>query len=205
MVTRREREKAQHRQLILEAAEVVFAEKDFHSATVHEIAERAEFSVGYLYNLFQSKEEVFAELVDMRAGQYVAEVENRLAGQQDVREKVRTVIRAKLDFFQRNRRFFRIFSRLAAAGRMEGPALLPQKVSKRYRAFLQRLAQVFEEGMQSGVFARVDPLRLVLCMEGMTNAAIAYWVHGGGEEPEPIAPDIVERVIFHGILAKGAE
>ncbi len=58
-LTRREREKAQHRRLMLEAAEVVFAQKGFHSATVHEVAERAEFSVGYMYNLFESKKDLF--------------------------------------------------------------------------------------------------------------------------------------------------
>ena len=140
-LSRKEREKAEHRRAILEAAEVVFAQKGFHSATVHEIAERAEFSVGYLYNMFQSKTDIFTELVDMRAAEYIADVEKRLRRQEDPLAKVRTAISAKLDFFGRHEQFFLIFAHLATEERVEGPVSMPEKCRLRYEGHMARLAR----------------------------------------------------------------
>ncbi len=57
-LSRREREKAAHRQEILDAAVKVFAEKGFHSATLEEIAQKAEFSKAALYLYFTNKEDL---------------------------------------------------------------------------------------------------------------------------------------------------
>ncbi len=202
-LTRREREKAQHRKLMLEAAEVVFAQKGFHSATVHEVAELAEFSVGYMYNLFESKKDLFFELVDMRAAQYIAGVEERLARQEDPVEKVRTAIAAKLDFFTAHKQFFVIFSHMAAEDRAEGPVGLSEKCRLRYRDYMAHLADIFAEGVRQGVFIDVDPAAVVACMEGMTNAVIGQWVHSGGEEIEVATPEVIQRILLEGILAGG--
>ncbi|PLX32658.1 MAG: hypothetical protein C0600_01845 [Ignavibacteria bacterium] len=61
-LTRKERERQHKRQDIVEAARHVFAMRGFATATLDEIAERAEFGKATLYNYFQSKEELF-ELV----------------------------------------------------------------------------------------------------------------------------------------------
>jgi AcrR family transcriptional regulator len=202
MVTRKEREKSEHRRLILEAAEAVFAQKDFYDATVQEIAERSEFSVGYIYSLFESKEQVFSELVEMRAAEYMAELEARLSQESDVFAKLRAAIRAKLEFFQRRQQFFLIFARLGAGDRVHGPVFLPESCQRMYQELLQRLAGILEDGMQRGLFIRTDPLRLTLCMEGMTSAVIAHWVYGGGKEPDPGAAELIERVLLEGIMAR---
>ena len=60
---RRERERLARRAAMLDAALVVFAEKGFVGATLDEIAERAEFGKGTLYNYFpDGKDELFMTL-----------------------------------------------------------------------------------------------------------------------------------------------
>ncbi|OPZ59497.1 MAG: transcriptional regulator BetI [Deltaproteobacteria bacterium ADurb.Bin510] len=61
-LSRREREREQRRQAILDAAEQVFAAHGYQNANMAVIAEQAEFSVGSLYHLFASKEGLFAEV-----------------------------------------------------------------------------------------------------------------------------------------------
>ncbi len=51
-VTRRERERQARKQIMLDAARVVIAEKGFKRATLDEIAQRAEFGKGTIYNYF---------------------------------------------------------------------------------------------------------------------------------------------------------
>jgi AcrR family transcriptional regulator len=55
---RKEREKAQRRESIIDAAEKVFFKKGIENATMDEVAENAELSKGTLYLYFKSKEEL---------------------------------------------------------------------------------------------------------------------------------------------------
>ncbi|MBT8401586.1 MAG: TetR/AcrR family transcriptional regulator [Rhodothermia bacterium] len=63
--SRREREKEARRRAMLEAAQAVFAERGYANATLDEIAARAEFGKGTLYNYFAGgKEEILFALLD---------------------------------------------------------------------------------------------------------------------------------------------
>lgn len=62
-VTRKERERAFRRNEILLAARDVFAQQGFTNATLDEIAEKAEFGKGTIYNYFQSKDELFEAVI----------------------------------------------------------------------------------------------------------------------------------------------
>jgi AcrR family transcriptional regulator len=55
MTRLRERQKARRRQAILEAAHGLFRERGFDSASMEQIAQRAEVSPGTIYNYFDSK------------------------------------------------------------------------------------------------------------------------------------------------------
>lgn len=64
-LTRRERERLVRRQLMLDAARAVFAERGYGDATLDEVAARAEFGKGTLYNYFEGgKEEILFAIFD---------------------------------------------------------------------------------------------------------------------------------------------
>lgn len=64
-LSRRERERLMRRRAMLSAAKAVFAEKGYANATLGEIAERAEFGKGTLYNYFEEgKEEILLAIFD---------------------------------------------------------------------------------------------------------------------------------------------
>jgi AcrR family transcriptional regulator len=60
---RKERERVQKQNIIIDAAEKVFMSKGFEHATMDDIAEEAEFSKGALYTYFQSKNELCLSIV----------------------------------------------------------------------------------------------------------------------------------------------
>ncbi|MEO0559068.1 MAG: TetR/AcrR family transcriptional regulator [Bacteroidota bacterium] len=63
-LSRRERERQTRRQAMLDAALAVFAENGYEGATIDEIAERAEFGKGTIYNYFpDGKEALFMTLL----------------------------------------------------------------------------------------------------------------------------------------------
>jgi len=59
---RREREKENRRQEIIDAAEKIFFSKGMEAATMDDIAEEAELSKGTLYLYFKSKEELYLQI-----------------------------------------------------------------------------------------------------------------------------------------------
>ena len=62
---RRERERLMRRREIMEAAQAVFAEKGYTHATLDEIAQRAEYGKGTLYNYFEGgKEDILFAIFD---------------------------------------------------------------------------------------------------------------------------------------------
>jgi len=68
-LSRRERERQRRQRAMLQAAQSVFAEKGYEQATLDEIAERAEFGKGTLYNYFENGKEgllfaIFDEVYD---------------------------------------------------------------------------------------------------------------------------------------------
>ncbi len=66
-LSRRERERLARRDAMLDAALEVFSEKGYSGASVDEIAERAEFGKGTIYNYFpDGKDELFLALFEER-------------------------------------------------------------------------------------------------------------------------------------------
>ena len=91
--TRREREKLRHRDEILAAAETLFAQKGFHGTTVEEVAARAEFAVGTVYNFFPSKDDLYRSLLQIRCEQLAAEGNALLDCAEDPLAEVRASLR----------------------------------------------------------------------------------------------------------------
>src|SRR5437763_1765044 len=69
----RDEQKALTRRRLLEAAQVVFARRGFHAATVEEIAREAGATTGALYSNFSGKEDLFLELFEESTAAQVAE------------------------------------------------------------------------------------------------------------------------------------
>ena len=62
VATRKQREKEEMRQLILEAAKVIFLEKGYDQTSIRNIAEKIEYSPGTIYLYFKEKDEIFHAL-----------------------------------------------------------------------------------------------------------------------------------------------
>ncbi|MFX0039215.1 MAG: TetR/AcrR family transcriptional regulator [Promethearchaeota archaeon] len=59
---RREREREQTREIIIAAAEKLFFSQGFENTTMEQIANKAEYSKGTLYNYYNSKEELYISI-----------------------------------------------------------------------------------------------------------------------------------------------
>ena len=88
--TRRDRERAAHREEILSAAERVFSARGYDGASMAQIAAAADYSVGSLYNFFRDKaslgEEVMVRICEERAAELEALAARRPSASATLRE-----------------------------------------------------------------------------------------------------------------------
>ena len=90
-LSRRDREKAAHRQEILDAAIKVFAEKGFYAATLEEVAQEAEFSKGALYLYFSNKEDLLSTIVNDSLEKWTELYKSTITGKGSFREEITVV------------------------------------------------------------------------------------------------------------------
>jgi TetR/AcrR family transcriptional regulator len=108
IVERKEREKEHRKEEILDAAQKVFFERGLTTATMDEIAETAELSKGTLYLYYKSKEDMYLGVLMRGMEELHTEYERiGISGFSTV-EKLVKLKSAYIDYFYKNRKFFRM-------------------------------------------------------------------------------------------------
>lgn len=107
VMERRERERVDTREKILDAARELFAEKGYDGVTMRKVAEKIEYSPTAIYVHFQDKEQLFLEIchTDYRR---LAETFARLAQIADPVERLRKVGHAYMQFGIENPNHYRM-------------------------------------------------------------------------------------------------
>ena len=89
---------------ILEAALEVFRERGFESATMREIATKAEVAVGAAYYYFDYKDAIVMAFYERAQSEMGPAIEQKLAESKTLEARLRCVIDYKFDYFRPNRR-----------------------------------------------------------------------------------------------------
>jgi AcrR family transcriptional regulator len=87
----RDESRARTRAKLLESARQVVAREGYERASIDLIAENAGFSKGAFYSNFESKEEIFLELLEGHSSRDVPEIAALLAGVNDPREMIEII------------------------------------------------------------------------------------------------------------------
>lgn len=163
---RRERERCQRRADILRAAEAVFANQGYHAASIEEIARTAEYAAGTVYLYFQNKEALYVELFEEKIRELAELVGQRTDRIKDPTEAIRRLIGARMEYFERNRAFYLIYTR-EHINRYEGRHERWSGVLRLYREYLERVAGIIRSGQRRGQFRKGDPYLFAVALSGM--------------------------------------
>src|SRR5258708_38907969 len=106
MPSRRDEARALFRNAILDAAEAVIADRGFHAARIHDIAERARIAVGTVYNHFRTKEEVLRALLEERSEGLRRELAPASGEPASFEKKLTARLSRVLAYVDRHRSFF---------------------------------------------------------------------------------------------------
>src|SRR5436190_18133424 len=95
---------------ILEAARKVFANKGFHDATVDDVANAAGLAKGTVYLYYRSKQDVYLAALRFGISQMYAALVEEVKKAATTDAKLKSLIAAKLAYFDENRDFFKIYN-----------------------------------------------------------------------------------------------
>ena len=92
------------RERIFRSALDIFHDRGFDSATMREIAARAEVATGAAYYYFASKDAIVLAFYEQARREMAPQIERALDESRDLRERLRKIIRVKLDYFAPSRK-----------------------------------------------------------------------------------------------------
>ncbi len=199
-LSRKEREKAQHRFEILEAAEKVFAEKGFRGATTEDIAQQAEFSVGTLYNFFGSKEELYTAVLIERVEQ-VLQLVTEIFSRTDL-DPVRAIeryIERKAEFFTEHGPFFRLFHREQLGGSADISPSWREQVCSAHQQSIERIEAAVQRGIETGSFRNISARDVALALQGLTNGMLLDCLNSDTDYRSKVP--LMKTLFFEGALA----
>lgn len=169
-LTRKQREYRSRRADILKAAEKVFADRGFHGATMSDLAETSEFSIGTLYKFFKSKEEVYYVLILEKLDLFHLRLKTMVNQQPAGVAQIRMLIEASLNFFQENREFFKIFILERANLESSVGATLAGELKKKYLTTIAIFQRVMEKAIHKGDLRKSNPQDLANALVGILNS-----------------------------------
>lgn len=189
----REARESVYREHILAAGEKVFAEQDFDAAKVQDISRLAGLSMGSIYALFPSKEQIYASIIEKRGNELLELVQGIAAANQEPVEALEALVTTYIDYFYEHTDFLRMNVRTGAAWalRMSYPGTRAQLADTIHR--LQ--SEIFARGVAAGVYIDEDPAYLGVLFSGIDQIHLAHWVAGGMKDSRDELRERLLRVV----------
>jgi AcrR family transcriptional regulator len=167
-----------YRQHILEAGERVFAERGFETAKVQEISALAGLSMGTIYGIFPSKNDLFRAILEERGEELLRLVRGVVTGVPEPRDALFALIELYIDYFLAHPSFLRMHLRSGASWAL-GPAAGTDERIRHWQEIHALQADVFRRGVEAGVFVDEDPAYLAKLLSVMDQVLLADWAATG--------------------------
>jgi AcrR family transcriptional regulator len=190
---RKEREKEERREEIINAAEKVFFEKGLQIATMDEIAERAELGKSTLYLYYKSKEDLYLAVL-MRGSDILYGMFQEVASTGEPTMKVISNLGdAYYEFFKQHRNYFRMFHFF------ENPQMhrqvseeMMELCAKNNGRIWTLLVEIIRRGMEEGVIQKnLNPMQVAVMLWSNSNSLMrqmdrddTYWKEKMGVDLE---------------------
>jgi AcrR family transcriptional regulator len=190
------------RSKIIRAAADLFSEKDFHDATVEEVADLAGVGKGTVYLYFPSKENLFVEVIKNGVLQLVDEVEQGLRGIDDTSDKIRRLIEIDLEFVKKHESFYRTFAR----GEVQIRSLLTEDPAMQFELLshhLDLITEIIQEGVDKGRFRQIDTYWAAMALQGIILRFSLMYVVGSLKGDLIDTKDTIASLFLGGIESTG--
>ena len=201
-LSRRERDRLRHRDLMLSAALDLFSQKGFANVSMHEIAQSAEFAIGTLYKFFKNKEDIYNTLLLEAADRFHEALTAVLEEKKDCHPKIQKYIRTYGELFMASSRAVRLYFAETFGAGFNVRAALTKELQAYYDKGEKLLSRVFAEGIQKGLYRPVNPDYLAMTLHNMIITFLFKWLDDPENHPFEANIPIIETIFFQGVMLK---
>ena len=179
---RREREKLQRQNDILDAAEKVFFNKGYGTATMDDVAADAELSKGTLYLYFKTKEELYFGLTHRALLNLQERFQKVLDGEGKGMQKVVNIGHAFYAYSVEEPDYYKTIAQFEMAqldATQEGQEIV-EKCHQAGKGVMEQVAAAIVQGVNDGSIRKdVDPLKIAFLLQGLSNGVIQLMAREG--------------------------
>jgi len=177
--------------LLFESAETVFGARGFGGATMEKIAKEAGVSLKTLYVTYPSKQDLYDEVMRVRATEFLEQTAAAIEGVDDPLEQIRCGITAYVAFLLEHEDWLQIHlrGRIAWSFRPRG-----ENAADAWAEGLDGYARVIAKGQEQGVFVEGDPAELSMLAQALMQVQMARAMELEERAVEGVADSIVVHV-----------
>ncbi len=188
------------RQRLLATAAEHFARRGLDGANVDAISLDAGFAKGTLYNYFQSKEHLFAEVLT-EACRRALRLYDEKAPRASVRDRLTSLVAADVEVLRQEEEFLKVLIREAMSFRPETYPLVVEHLAP----FLDKIEEILSQGVASGEIRGGRPLRQrALVFVGLLTALyVQHWGSGRSWPSLEEIPELAVTVFLDGVRQAG--
>jgi AcrR family transcriptional regulator len=178
-LSRRERERRRRRQAMLDAAQSVFAEKGYARATLDEIAERAEFGKGTLYNYFENGKEgllfaIFDEVYDDLHGMIRSTFGGDVPAERSFRAAFHALVVRSFTYYEEREDLFLILLKEAHRLCFSDDAEKAAYFQNQQRRMIDALVPAVEAAADAGQIAALPPRPVAHMLLEVVNDMVVH-------------------------------
>ncbi len=178
---KRKKEKENRKNTILRAARRLFFDRGFKSVTVDNIAAKSEVSKGSIYLCFESKEEIYAQILISDNIALYERIKNFSATEASASQLLLEFARIYVDYFLNDNELFRILMTfMMQTGQMNLTEKQNTELIRSTNENIKIISEIIKKGIDSGEFAPIGNIRQMQnAIWGMLNGVISLYVFTG--------------------------
>ena len=178
---KRKKEKENRKNTILRAARRLFFDRGFKSVTVDNIAAKSEVSKGSIYLCFDSKEEIYAQILISDNIALYERIKNFSATEASASQLLLEFARIYVDYFLNDNELFRILMTfMLQTGQMNLTEKQNTELIRSTNENIKIISEIIQKGIDSGEFPPIGNIRQMQnAIWGMLNGVISLYVFTG--------------------------
>jgi AcrR family transcriptional regulator len=178
---KKEKGKESRRNTILKAARRLFLDRGFKAVTVDSIAAKSEVSKGSIYLCFDSKEEIYTQILIADNIALNERIRNFSSVEASASQLLQEFSRIYVDYFLNDKELFRILMTfMMQTGQMHLTDKQSNELIRSTNENIKPISEIIQKGIDSGEFFPIKNIRQIQnAIWGMLNGVISLYLFTG--------------------------
>lgn len=182
-----------YRELVLAAAERVFADKGYAGAKIKDVADEAGLALGTLYTVFDSKRDIFVAVHEQRGSELVSVVGRAIAGNEAPFDAIGAALAATCRYYAQHPDYLRMH--LHSKTSWAAPHLDEPEEREVYTRGLAPLGALFAIARSRGELVDEEPDTIAQLVPAMLQVYLSRWAEEDfATDPERLAARVEGQI-----------